>query len=146
MYETFGNFDTHEEINACAAGLMAEGDTEHIKLLAKENGLNEFMTQAYIDGMSDELTDWMNAAMGKLDVESEEYKNNQIPVEPVVDYLKTLCIEMNFALAVRSKNKTLKECMIRIENKCKEIQKSTGKHWVADLTVFHWARDYYLEG
>lgn len=146
MFDTFGNFDSCEEINACAAGLMEEGDIEHIKLLANENGLNEFMTQAYIEGMADELTDWMNAAIGKLDVEAGEYKNNQIPVEPVTDYLKTLCIEQGFAKAVRSKKKTLKECMTRIENKCEEIQKNTGKHWVADMTVFHWARDYYLEG
>jgi len=103
MYETFGNFDNYEEINACAAGLMAEGDVEHIKLLAKENGLNEFMTQAYIDGMSDELTDWMNAAMGKLDIEASAYKNNQIPAEPVVDYLKTLCIEKNLRIKSEAK-------------------------------------------
>jgi len=36
--------------------------------------------------------------------------------------------------------------MTRIENNCKKIQKDTGRHWVADLTVFHWARDYFLEG
>ena len=97
MFDIFGNFDSCEEINACAAGLMEEGDIEHIKLLANENGLNGFMTQAYIEGMADELTDWMNAAIGNLDVEAGEYKNNQIPVEPVTDYLKTLCIEQGFA-------------------------------------------------
>ncbi|MDY2753403.1 MAG: hypothetical protein SOV22_07440, partial [Blautia obeum] len=80
MYEIFGNFDNYEEINACAAGLKAEGDTENLKKLAKENGIQEDFVELYMDGMTEELTDWMNAAMGKLDVEGAEYKNNQIPV------------------------------------------------------------------
>lgn len=146
MYDTFGNFDSYEEINTCAEGLFEENDLEHIKLLAAENGLNEYMTEMYIAGQSAELTDWMNAAMGKLEVEGEAYKNNQIPVEPIIDYLRTLCIEMQFAIAVRRKNKCIKECMELIENNCKKIQHDTGKHYVADLTVFHWARDYFLEG
>ena len=30
MFEVFGNMDSVEEINACAAGLLEEGDTERI--------------------------------------------------------------------------------------------------------------------
>lgn len=146
MYEIFGNFDNYEEINACAAGLKAEGDTENLKKLAKENGIQEDFVELYMDGMTEELTDWMNAAMGKLDVEGAEYKNNQIPVEPILDYLRSLCTEEQFARSVRRRTKTIKECMKGIEEKCKKIQQDTGKHYVADLTVFHWARDYFLEG
>lgn len=146
MYDTFGNFDTYEEINTCAEGLLAEGDIEHIKTLAAENGLNDYMTEAYIEGQMPELTDWMNAAMGKLEVEGKAYRNNQIPVEPIIDYLRTLCIEKQFATAVRRKNKSIEKCMKLIEDNCKKIQKETGKHYAADLTVFHWARDYFLEG
>ena len=37
MFEVFGNMDSVEEINACAAGLLEEGDTERIGDLAREN-------------------------------------------------------------------------------------------------------------
>lgn len=146
MYEVFGNFDSYEEINACAEGLKAEKDRENLKKLAAENGIPEEFADSYIRGEMEELTDWMNAAIGKLDVEGNAYHNNQIPVEPILDYLKTLCIEAQFAMAVRHRTKSVKECMKRIEDNCREIQKKTGKHYVADLTVFHWARDYFLEG
>lgn len=62
MYDIFGNMDSIEEINACALGLLEEGDTERIKELAKENGIPEFFTQDMIEGRSKELTDNMNAA------------------------------------------------------------------------------------
>lgn len=68
MYEIFGNFDSCEEINACAAGLKAEGDMENLKKLAKENGIPKDFAELYMDGTTEELTDWMNAAIGKLDI------------------------------------------------------------------------------
>lgn len=145
MYDIFGNMDSVEEINACASGLMQEGDTERVKELAKENGIPEFFSQDLIEGRSTELTDWMNAAMGKLDVEAEGYKNNQIPVEPILDYLKSQCVEEDFARCVRHRTKSISECMKKIEDNCKKIQKDTGKHYVADMTVFGWAREYFLE-
>lgn len=146
MYDIFGNFDSVEEINACAAGLQAEGDKENLEKLAKENGIPEFCVDIYSSGEAEEFASWMDAAMGKLDVEGDKYKNNQIPVEPVLDYLKSICIEEQFARHVRRRNKSVKGCMELIEKKCKEIQQETEKHYVADMTVFHWARDYFLEG
>lgn len=90
MYEIFGNFDSIEELNACAVGLEQE------------------------------LAGWMEAAMGKLDVEGKAYKNNQIPVEPVLDYLRSLCIEEQFARHVRRRTKSVKDCMELIEKNCKK--------------------------
>lgn len=145
MYDIFGNMDSIEEINACALGLLQEGDTERIKELAKENGIPEFFAQDMIEGRSKELTDNLNAAMGKLDIEAAGYKNNQIPVEPILDYLKSQCTDERFAVCVRRRTKSVKNCMKLIEDNCKKIQKDTGKHYVADMTVFEWARDYFLE-
>lgn len=146
MYDIFGNFDSVEEINACAEGLRQEGDLEQIKTLAKENGIMEFFVQQFVSGESSEFTGWMEAAMGKLEVEREGYKNNQIPVEPVLEYLLSLCAEEEFARAVRRRTKSVKECMKKIEKNCREIQRTTKKNYVADMVVFHWARDYFLEG
>ena len=145
MYDIFGNMDSAEEMNACAAGLLQEGDTERIKELAKENGIPELFAQDLIEGRSEELVDYMNAAIGKLDIEAADYKNNQIPAEPILDYLKSQCIDERFAVSVRRRTKSVKACMTLIENNCKKIQKDTGKHYVADMTVFEWARDYFLE-
>ena len=103
-----------EELNACAKGLREEGDYDRIRLLARENGIPEFFAETYIES-GEEFTDPMTAAMGKLDIEAAEYKNNQIPVEP------------------------------KIEDNCKTIQKDTGKHYAADMTVFNWAKDYFKE-
>lgn len=39
MFDVFGNFDSVEELNACAKGLLEEQDLEHLKVLAEENGI-----------------------------------------------------------------------------------------------------------
>lgn len=145
MYDIFGNMDSVEEMNACAQGLLQEGDTDRIKELVKENGIPEVFAQDLIEGHSTELTDYMNAAIGKLDIEAADYKNNQIPVEPILDYLKSQCIDEHFAACVRRRTRSVKDCMKLIEDNCRKIQRDTGKHYVADMTVFEWARDYFLE-
>lgn len=146
MYDVFGNFDSVEEINAAAAGLLEEGDQEHIRQLAKENGIPDFFAEEFIAGHMSKLTDSMNAAIGKIEIEAAEYKNNQIPVEPIADYLKSQCDKESFAVAVRRRTKNIKDCMKQIEEKCKEIQRTQKRHWVADMTVFKWAKDYFMEG
>ena len=50
MYDIFGNMDSIEEINACAAGLLQEGDGERILELAEENGIPEVFAQDLIEG------------------------------------------------------------------------------------------------
>lgn len=35
MFDVFGNFDSVEELNACAKGLLEEQDLEHLKVLAE---------------------------------------------------------------------------------------------------------------
>ena len=87
----------------------------------------------------------MTAAMGKLDIEAAEYKNNQIPVEPIIDFLKAECTKEDFAVRVRRRTKSVQECMKKIEDNCEKIQKDTGKRYVADMVVFNWAKDYFEE-
>lgn len=98
MYKVFGQMDT-EELNACAKGLREEGDNDRIKLLAKENGIPDFFADMFIEN-GEEFTDPMTAAMGKLDIEAAGYKNNQIPVEPIIDFLKAECTNEEFAVRV----------------------------------------------
>lgn len=78
LYEKFGEFDSAEELNMSAAGLLKEGDTESLIALAKENGIDEEDAKDYINGCMDVLASPIAAALGKLEVECEELKPEQI--------------------------------------------------------------------
>ena len=144
MYEIFGNFDSVEELNACAEGLKAAGDTEKLAELAKENGIPELFAEDYINGNSEELTDWMNAAIGKLEIEAAAHTDKYVPAEPAADYLKSLCIEEQFARRVRRRTKSMEKFIEFIEKKNGEKVRKGIMHG-PDLTCFQWGRDYFLK-
>ena len=111
MFEVFGEFNSAEEINATAEGLLSEGDIENIYVLAKENGIDKEDAQDYIDGYADELCSPLMAAMGKLQVEADELKPYEI-MNDWIEYIKARCNDLDeVARAVRKKGKTLKGCM-----------------------------------
>lgn len=144
MYEKFGNFNSAEEINACAEGLRAAGKTNAVYELAKENGIPELFVKDYLSGDAEEFVDWTNAAIGKLEVEAEAHEDKYVPAKPVADYLKTLCIERQFARRVRCRTKSIDGCMEFIEEKTGLLVKKGIMH-VPDLTCFRWGRDYFME-
>jgi len=111
MFEKFGEFDSAEEINACAAGLKEEGDFDSLYEMAKENGIDKADVEDYLDDIMGCLCNEMTAAIGKIEVETKELKPQQIMVD-WVNYISTQCIkDVNMAVAVRKKGKTLKECI-----------------------------------
>ena len=108
MYDRFGEFGSAEEINALAVNLRKEGDTESIKVLAKENGLDSDIAEAFIEGDILFLCDDMAAAIGKIEVEAEALKPEEIMAD-WVEYLKARCFEdAEMAKAVRRKDRSLK--------------------------------------
>lgn len=111
MYERFGEFNSAEEINETAVNLRREGDTESIKILAKENGIDEDVAEVFIEGTLLYLCDNMTAAIGKLDIEEKDMKAKEIMAD-WADYIKARCFEdENMAKAVRRKDKSLKGCI-----------------------------------
>ena len=111
MFDRFGEFDSAEEINLTADGLFNEGDFENIKVLAKENGIDEAYAEAFTAGDIPVLCDAMTAAIGKLDMEAAELKPKEI-MEDWLDYIKARCAEEEeMAAAVRKKGKSLKGCI-----------------------------------
>lgn len=111
MYERFGEFNSAEEINETAVNLRREGDTESIKILAKENGIDEDIAEVFIEGTLLYLCDNMTAAIGKLDIEEKDLKAKEIMAD-WADYIKARCFEdENMAKAVRRKDKSLKGCI-----------------------------------
>lgn len=111
MYEKFGEIGSAEEINTLAENLYNEGDTESIKTLAAENGIPAEYAGMYIEGELPQLCDRMTAALGKIEVESEELKPVEIMAD-WVEYLKAQCMDNDeLAAAVRKKGKALKGCI-----------------------------------
>lgn len=114
MFDKFGEFDSAEEINRAAAAQLAEGDTEAIYALAKENGIDVEEADDFIDGLTKELCGPLMAANGKLDVEVAELQPYEI-MKDWVQYIRARCLEVpEMALAVRRKGKTLRGCIAEL--------------------------------
>ena len=111
MFDKFGEMDTFGEINELADNLFNEGDTESIKTMAKENGIDKEYVDMYLAGDIPVLCDAMTAALGKIDVEVAELKPKEI-MEDWVEYLRGQCMENELlAFNVRKKGKSLKGCI-----------------------------------
>ncbi|MBR2654712.1 MAG: hypothetical protein IKD59_09210 [Lachnospiraceae bacterium] len=108
MFDKFGEMGSVREINDLAANLLKEADTESIRILAKENGLEPEIADMYISGEITELCDDTMAAIGKIEVEADELKPTEI-MQDWIEYVKSQCMESEeMARAVRSKGKTIK--------------------------------------
>lgn len=111
LFEKFGELNSFEEINELAENLFNEGDTESLKAVAKENGIQNEFVEMYLRGDIRVLCDPLTAAMGKIDVEAEELKPKEI-MEDWVEYLRGQCMENEIlAFQVRKKGKSLKGCI-----------------------------------
>ncbi len=134
MWDKFGEFDSAEELNRAAAAQLAEGDTEAVLAIAKENGIDPDDAQAFIDGEEPELASIRMAAYGKLDIEKADLKLGEI-LEDWEGYIRLCCTEdEQMAIAVRRKGKSLSGCIAKLmkwsfEHKIqvsKEICKAAG--------------------
>lgn len=111
MFEKFGELNSFGEINELAENLFNEGDTESLKAMAKENGIQNEFVQMYLQGDIPVLCDPLTAALGKIDVEVAELKPKEI-MEDWVEYLRGQCMENEIlAYQVRKKGKSLKGCI-----------------------------------
>lgn len=114
MFDRFGEFDTAQEINETAVNLRKEGDKESLKVLAKENGIDEDTVEAFLDGTLLFICDEMTAAIGKIEIEAQEVKCAEI-MEDWVEYIKAQCFENPMvAKMVRKKGKSLSGCIAEI--------------------------------
>lgn len=114
MFEKFGEFGTHEEINELAANMLTEGDKESVFELAKENGIDKEIAEAFIEGDLPELCDATTAAIGKIEAEEAELKPKEI-MKDWTEYLKVECFEdILLARQVRKKGKSLKGMIANI--------------------------------
>lgn len=111
MFEKFGEMNSYKEINELAENLFNEGDTESLKAMARENGIQNEFVEMYLQGDIPVLCDPLTAAMGKIDVEVAELKPKEI-MEDWVEYLRGQCMENEMiAHQVRKQGKNLKGCI-----------------------------------
>lgn len=114
MFDTYGEFDSFEEINARADELMNAGVRQGIIDLAKENGIPEEFAQAFIDGDIPYLCDAATAAVGKIEIERQETALEGV-LEDWISYIEAECQEdEDLARAVRSKKKSLNGCIAEL--------------------------------
>lgn len=92
MFDKFGEFNSSAEINELAENLFNEGDLENIKVMAKENGIQEEVVEMYLQGELPALCDTVTAAVGKIEAEAEELKPKEI-LEDWVQYIIGQCIK-----------------------------------------------------
>ena len=126
MFEQFGEMGSAAEINLLAENLKKEGDTESIKKLAKENGLDEMDVEDFIAGDLPELCTDLSAAVGKLELEAKELGLKEL-MSDWVEWIRAECIvkadgEFAFAKKVRAKGKTLSGALGAILKKSWEIK------------------------
>lgn len=114
MFEKFGEFDSAEELNRAALAQRNEGDTEAVRTLAEENGLDPEDAEEFLAGDVDFLALPFNAAVGKLTVERKELRLEGV-LEDWTNDLIDMCSEnKELSLAVRRKGKELAEYIARI--------------------------------
>lgn len=143
MFDKFGEFDSVEELNRAAAAQKAEGDREALILLAAENGIDKEDAEDYMDGITPELATDLQAAIGKLRVESADLKLSGILMDWVNELIDLCVNDSDFRAAVRKKGKDLagyialtaetgyeNRCVVdkRIVGKAKKIKSIIGSH------------------
>ena len=143
MFKQFGEFNSAEQINEKAAELKAAGDTDGLKILVKENGIDNDDYNDYINGELDELTTPLLAALGKIKVESNDLKIGGTLADWVKELEEAVSVDPEITKAVRKKHKSLAGYIAatadygyshrtkvdkRIVNKCPEIKKVIGNH------------------
>lgn len=163
MFEKFGEFGSYEEINRAAAAQLAEGDTEALKLLAEENGIDEDDVDAYLNNEYEELCTSYTAAVGKIELEARIYDMKGT----LKDYANELKLfardDENLALAIRTKGKTVAQYMAilidaafanrvpvrkEIVEKTTEVKKVVGTHELTEGNIdrnrrYELAKEYF---
>lgn len=123
MFDKFGEFDSAEELNKAAEGLIKDGKEKEVYELAKENGIDKADVEDYMDGLEDEFVTPLMAAYGKLKVEAESLGVDGI-LKDWTDSIMQMCSEDTaLAAAVRKKGKALTECLGIILKNGFEIKK-----------------------
>lgn len=117
LFAKFGEFDSAEEINRAAAAQKAQGDLEAVRMIAKENGIDEMDADDFWRGDDiDELCSPFTAALGKLDIESAAL-DLPTSLQLWVDFIKNMILGDDGAdlmIGIRRKGKDLVSLLAKL--------------------------------
>lgn len=134
LYEKFGEFDTFQEINELADNLFNEEDFDSIRVLAKENGIEQDFVEMFLEGEIPCLCDAMTAAIGKIEVEAKALKLKGLMLD-WVEYVKVQCQENQIlAYKVRNKGKSLAGCIGAL------LTEAFGNQWTVPKDILSSAK------
>ena len=107
IFTQFGEFDSADEINEAAKNQRDQGDTEAVREIARENGLDPEDAEDFITGGWNKICSETSAALGKISIEEQALTINGI-MHDWIRYIQ-LCISesKDFAIAVRRSDKSL---------------------------------------
>ena len=146
MFDMFGEFDSAEELNNKAEELKRQGDSQGLKELAVENGLDPEDAEDYMDNAMGIFASVSQAAAGKLKIESEQLRLGG-QVADWSDEIMMLCtVSGELQAAVRRKGKTLRDCISCILKYDFENMVEVNKEIVAVTKVMHGGREEQLKG
>lgn len=152
MFEKFGEFNSAEELNMTADGLLNEGDIASLKELAAENGIDKEDLQDYIDGYVEDLATVSSAALGRLDVEEKQeiakIKNplEKMAMNVILTMLKGMCTEKQMAAAVMKKGKRATDIFNEMKRGAeKHREGNIGLSCGTDRQLCEIIKSYYLE-
>lgn len=142
--KAFGDFKSAAEINACAAGLKAEGDNASLEAMAEENGIEKDIVTLYISGDIPELCDDMTVAMGKLNTEDPGEKDTsnegRLIHQLIKPYLESRTDEPEVCRAIMVRS--MKEAAKKITAEAKK-NGSSGMVYMTDTWVTGKVEDMY---
>lgn len=127
MFDKFGEFDSVEELNRTAEGLLKEGDTESLLQLAEENGLDPEDADDYIHGDSGRLASLSMASCGRIAVDERENINQikhpmeRMAMQTIVTVLKGMLTDDAVAAGIMRKGKRSIEVF-------REMKRQAEKH------------------
>ncbi len=114
LFAKFGEFDSAEEINRAATAQMKEGDLEAVRMIAKENGIDDMCAEDFISGDWPELCSPFMAAIGKLDVETAEL-DLPTSLQLWVDFIRNMAKDdLDLIKGIRRKGKNLIDLLAKL--------------------------------
>lgn len=166
LFAVFGRMESAEAINEAARGLVAEGDLDNLKVLAKENGLDEDMAEFMAAGEINFLCDDMTAALGRIDVELADYhdatyKGLACEIYETMkgylgkDYIKLTITDSDYATKIDVSSESLAKAVMKakcsVSSVTKKIVETVKKKqsrggWVPSATLCALAMNMYLGG
>lgn len=121
LFEKFGEFGSAEELNRTAEGLKEEGDTQGLRLLAEENGIDLEDAADFMAGDLEQLASEYTAAEGRLKVEEEHSRIPRPAALIIYGFAKTMLDDPEFCIALMKKG-------ARVDKVWDEIKRRAMEH------------------